>query len=177
MPPNSIIETLRGQRVAAILLGVGPRRVAGHPRLGPRDKPPGASVWTAANTAHSTQGSGNGQCAKASPSCCSPSYVFRLRDHLGRLLITAGARRDGARPPSGATKDDDRSQPAKMRERFAPGNYPAPEARPGCVRHPRTSVATAARPCPTARRPAGASRRSCRRAKPDQRRGGAESAR
>ena len=49
-------------------------------------------------------------------------------------------------------KEDKISQPERMRARFAPGNYPGAEARPGRLRHLRLGRDARAG-CPTARRP------------------------
>jgi NADH-quinone oxidoreductase subunit J len=136
---DSIIETLRGQRVAAVLLGVGLAVLLGT-ALGRAINRPSVDL-TAANTAHSTAGNGNGN-VQGIAQLLFTKYVFAF-EITSALLITAalGAMVLAHRQRD---KDDDRSQPAKMRERFAPGNYPAPKPGPG-VFATSDSVATAAR--------------------------------
>jgi NADH-quinone oxidoreductase subunit J len=138
---DSIIETLRGQRVAAILLGLGlagllctglARALRGAPPPPvPLDQvaPPGANVEHGGNV----QGVANLLFTK---------YVFAFEvtsallivAALGAMLLAHVQRR----------KEDKVSQPEMMRTRFAPGNYPAPKPGPG-VFALSDSVATAAR--------------------------------
>jgi NADH-quinone oxidoreductase subunit J len=136
---DSIIETLRGQRVAAVLLGVGLAVLLGT-ALGRAINRPSVGL-TAANTTHSTQGSGNGN-VQGIAQLLFTRYLFAF-EITSALLITAAL---GAMVLAHVQrdKDDDRSQPAKMRARFAPGNYPAPKPGPG-VFATSDSVATAAR--------------------------------
>jgi NADH-quinone oxidoreductase subunit J len=129
---DSLIETLRGQRVAAIALGVG---FAGLVCTGVyralRDT-------TAAGLAEANAGGNIQGVAKL----LFTKYVFAF-EVTSALLITAavGAMvlahlewRRGERP----------GQPDLMRARFAPGRYPAPKAGPG-VFATSDSVATPAR--------------------------------
>jgi NADH-quinone oxidoreductase subunit J len=129
---DSLIETLRGQRVTAIVLGVGfailvatglARSLGGVDAIG----------LTAANANGNVQGLA---------SLLFTRYVFAF-EVTSALLITAAVgamllahieRRKGERP----------TQPEQMRARFAPGNYPAPKAGPG-VYATSDSVATAGR--------------------------------
>ncbi|HEY9483431.1 MAG TPA: NADH-quinone oxidoreductase subunit J [Micromonosporaceae bacterium] len=136
---DSIIETLRGQRVAAVLLGAGLAVLLGT-ALGRAINRPSVNL-TAANTAHSTQGSGNGN-VQGIAQLLFTRYVFAF-EITSALLITAalGAMVLAHRQRD---KDVDRSQPAMVRARFAPGNYPAPKPGPG-VFATSDSVATAAR--------------------------------
>ncbi len=129
---DSLIETLRGQRVAAILLGVG---FAGLVCVGLGRALAGTTAkgLAEANSAHG----GNVQ---GLASLLFTRYVFAF-EVTSALLITAAVgamllahieRRKGERP----------TQPEQMRARFAPGNYPAPKAGPG-VYATSDSVATA----------------------------------
>jgi NADH-quinone oxidoreductase subunit J len=131
---DSIIETLRGQRVAAILLGLG---LAGLLCTGLaralRHVTPANLV--AANAAHG----GNPQ---GVANLLFTKYVFAF-EMTSALLITAAL---GAMVLAHVQrrKEDKVSQPEMMRARFAPGNYPAPKPGPG-VFALSDSVATAAR--------------------------------
>jgi NADH-quinone oxidoreductase subunit J len=129
---DSLIETLRGQRMAAILLGLG---FAGLVCTGL-----GRALGTVqpvnleqANTDGNVQG-----IAKL----LFTNYVFAF-EVTSALLITAAV---GAMILAHVErrKEDKVSQPAMMRARFAPGSYPAPKAGPG-VFATSDSVATPAR--------------------------------
>jgi NADH-quinone oxidoreductase subunit J len=129
---DSLIETLRGQRTAAVLLGLGfaglvctglARSIGSMQAVGLQD----------ANAAGNVQGLAH---------LLFTRYVFAF-EVTSALLITAAVgamllahveRRRGERM----------SQPEMMRARFAPGNYPAPKAGPG-VFATSDSVATPAR--------------------------------
>jgi len=129
---DSLIETLRGQRTAAILLGLGfaglvctglARSIGSMQAVGLQD----------ANAAGNVPGLAQ---------LLFTRYVFAF-EVTSALLITAAVgamllahveRRRGERV----------SQPEMMRARFAPGNYPAPKAGPG-VFATSDSVATPAR--------------------------------
>jgi NADH-quinone oxidoreductase subunit J len=128
---DSLIETLRGQRTAAILLGLG---FAGLVCTGLaralRDVQPAG--LTQANAGGNVQGVA---------SLLFTRYVFAfevtsvllITAAVGAMLLAHVERRRGE-----AT-----TQPEKMRARFAPGNYPAPKAGPG-VFATSDSVATPA---------------------------------
>jgi NADH-quinone oxidoreductase subunit J len=118
---DSLIETLRGQRVAAIALGIGLaallaagtyRWLAGAPVVGLAD-------------ANARQG-GNTE-GLASVLFSRWVLAFELTGALlivaavGALMLTHIVREPGERP----------SQPERMRARFAPGSYPAPKPGPG----------------------------------------------
>jgi len=129
---DSLIETLRGQRTAAIVLGLGfagllsagLAEALGHVR--PVD-------LAAANQAGNVQGIAR---------LLFTNYVFAF-EVTSALLITAAV---GAMLLAHVEKrkEDKVSQPAMMRARFAPGNYPAPKPGPG-VFPTSDSVATPAR--------------------------------
>jgi NADH-quinone oxidoreductase subunit J len=129
---DSVIETLRGQKVVAIVLGVG---LAGLLGLGTYRATQGLTVTglEKANEAGNVQGLAR---------LIFTNYVFAF-EVTSALLITAAVgamilahveRRRGERI----------GQAAKMRERFLPGNYPGPKAGPG-VYATSTSVATPAK--------------------------------
>jgi NADH-quinone oxidoreductase subunit J len=131
---DALIETLRGQRTAAILLGVGFAGLVvtalAH-ALG-AVKPAGLAE---ANSAHG----GNVQ---GLASVLFTKYVFAF-EVTSALLITAAV---GAMILAHVEKrrEEKVTQPQKMRERFAPGSYPAPKAGPG-VFAGSDSIATPAR--------------------------------
>ena len=137
---DSIIETLRGQRVAAILLGVGLAVLLGTGAR-PRDQPAERRPRRRPTRPTARKGRATAT-SRASPQLLFTRYVFAF-EITSALLITAAL---GAMVLAHVQrdKDDDRSQPAQMRERFAPGNYPAPKPGPG-VFATSDSVATAAR--------------------------------
>ncbi len=131
---DSVIETLRGQRVAAVLLGLGlagllctgvARALAHQPAVGLTD----------ANNADN----GNVQ---GIAHLLFTKYVFAF-EVTSALLITAAV---GAMVLAHVqhTSDERRSQPERMRDRFAPGSYPAPKPGPG-VFATSDSVATPGR--------------------------------
>jgi NADH-quinone oxidoreductase subunit J len=131
---DSLIETLRGQRMAAIVLGIafaGLVATGLFRALG--------SVNAVGLTAANTKRGGNVQ---GLAELLFTKYVFAF-EVTSALLITAAVgamllahieRRKGER----------KTQPEMMRERFAPGNYPAPKPGPG-VFATSDSVATPAR--------------------------------
>jgi NADH-quinone oxidoreductase subunit J len=123
---DSVIETLRGQRVVAVLLGLG---LAGllctgiYRALQDQSKPVvglnnagGANVKDGGNV----QGIAH---------LLFTNYIFAF-EMTSALLITAAL---GAMLLAHAQrkKGDRLSQPEQMRARFAPGNYPAPKPGPG----------------------------------------------
>ncbi|GAA1802607.1 NADH-quinone oxidoreductase subunit J [Planosporangium flavigriseum] len=131
---DSLIETLRGQRMAAIILGIGFAGLVGtglFRALG--------SVNAAGLTAANTKRGGNIQ---GIAELLFTKYVFAF-EVTSALLITAAV---GAMLLAHIErrKEDRKTQPELMRERFAPGNYPAPKPGPG-VFATSDSVATPAR--------------------------------
>jgi NADH-quinone oxidoreductase subunit J len=128
---DSLIETLRGQRVAAVVLGLG---FAGLVCTG---------IYRALRDTPSTgleQANSNGN-VQGIASLLFTKYVFAF-EVTSALLITAAV---GAMLLAHVErrKEDKRDQPARMRERFAPGSYPGPKAGPG-VYATSDSVATPA---------------------------------
>ncbi|HZN72578.1 MAG TPA: NADH-quinone oxidoreductase subunit J [Micromonosporaceae bacterium] len=130
---DSIIETLRGQRVAATLLGIGFAGLVGFGvyRALADVEPAGLTV---ANAEHG----GNVQ---GIASVIFTRYVFAF-EVTSALLITAAV---GAMLLAHIEKrrGERTTQPELMRARFAPGSYPAPKAGPG-VFATSDSVATPA---------------------------------
>jgi NADH-quinone oxidoreductase subunit J len=130
---DSLIETLRGQRMAAILLGLG---FAGLVATGLyralREVP--VHGLAAANAEHA----GN---VPGIAALLFTKYVYAF-EVTSALLITAAV---GAMILAHIEKRPDQkvSQPARMRARFAPGNYPGPKPGPG-VFATSDSVATPA---------------------------------
>lgn len=129
---DSVIETLRGQRVAAILLGVGLAGLlcTGLARALRHTVPAGLD---AANSNGNVQGLAN---------LLFSRYIFAF-EITSALLITAAL---GAMVLAHVerVKGERLSQPKLMRARFAPGNYPAPKPGPG-VFATSDSVATPGR--------------------------------
>jgi NADH-quinone oxidoreductase subunit J len=131
---DSLIETLRGQRVAALLLGLG---LAALLCVG---------VYRAVNGRSSAglqqPNTRNGGNVEGIAHLLFTKYVFAF-EVTSALLITAAL---GAMILAHIEKGKDErlSQPELMRERFKPGNYPAPKAGPG-VFASSDSVATPAR--------------------------------
>ena len=131
---DSLIEVLRGQRLAAVAARARLRR----PRSGPRSVArPGLDRGGRAG-----RGQRRRQRAGPSPAALFTRYVFAF-EVTSALLIAAAV---GAmilahieRP-----KDQKITQPDRMRARFAPGNYPGPKAGPG-VYATTTSVAAPGR--------------------------------
>jgi len=128
---DSLIETLRGQRMAAIALGAGFALLVGtglYRSIGE----PAAVGLTEANRGGNVEGIARLLFTK---------YVFAF-EVTSALLITAAV---GAMILAHIEKRRDQkvSQPQRMRERFAPGGYPGPKAGPG-VFATSDSVATPA---------------------------------
>ncbi len=129
---DSLIETLRGQRMTAVLLGIGFALLVGtglYRALGDTNDAVGL-----------VQANENGN-VQGIAALLFTKYVFAF-EVTSALLITAAVgamilahveRRKGERL----------SQPEQMRARFEPGNYPAPKPGPG-VFATSTSVATPA---------------------------------
>ena len=131
---DSLIEVLRGQRLAAVALGLGFAGLDRHRVLPRRSATTEAVGLSVANADGNVQGIADALFTR---------YVFAF-EVTSALLIAAAI---GAmilahieRP-----KEQKLSQPDRMRARFAPGNYPGPKAGPGCLRHRRRSVATPGR--------------------------------
>jgi NADH-quinone oxidoreductase subunit J len=129
---DSLIETLRGQRVAAVLLGVGFAALVA------------TGLWRALGGVQAvglTQPNAEGN-VQGIARLLFTKYVFAF-EVTSALLITAAV---GAMVLAHVErrKQDRMDQPATMRARFAPGNYPGPKPGPG-VFATSTSVATPAR--------------------------------
>ncbi len=129
---DALIETLRGQRSAAVLLGLGFAGLVCTALYR-------ALRTTAPQGLDKANAGGNIQ---GIASLLFTRYVFAF-EVTSALLITAAV---GAMVLAHVErrKEDKVGQPAKMRERFAPGNYPAPKPGPG-VFATSDSVATPAR--------------------------------
>jgi NADH-quinone oxidoreductase subunit J len=116
---DSIVETLRGQRIAGVVLGLGFAGLLG------------TGIWRAVQGAHKTgldaaNQKGNVQAIAAK---LFTQYVFAF-EVTSALLITAAM---GAMVLAHVerAKGEKRSQRERSQERFAPGNYPAPKPGPG----------------------------------------------
>jgi len=129
---DSLIETLRGQRVAALVLGVGFAGLVG------------AGAWRAMQDgpapANFSQDAVNANVQNIAAEIFT-KYVFAF-EVTSAMLITAAV---GAMILAHVerTKDERPGQPAMMRARFAPGSYPGPKPGPG-VYSTSDSVATPA---------------------------------
>src|SRR5262249_43962578 len=131
---DSVIETLRGQRVAAVLLGAGLAILLG------------TGVYRALEHRVSvnldSKGDGGTTNVNGLANLIFSKYIFAFEATSALLIVAAlGAmvlahvqRRKGERL----------TQPEQMRARFAPGSYPAPRPGPG-VFATSDSVATPAR--------------------------------
>jgi len=130
---DSVIETLRGQRVTAILLGLGLAILLCTGLYRALENQPVANLATA-NTAQGGNVEGIAQ-------LLFTKYIFAF-EITSALLITAAL---GAMVLAHVqrNKEEHLSQPERMRARFAPGNYPAPKPGPG-VFASSDSVATPA---------------------------------
>jgi NADH-quinone oxidoreductase subunit J len=129
---DSLIETLRGQRLAALVLGVGFAGLVGAGAYrAMRDGPAAADF---------AQEAVNANVANVARDIFT-KYVFAF-ELTSALLITAAV---GAMILAHVerTESDRPGQPALMRARFAPGNYPGPRPGPG-VYATSDSVATPA---------------------------------
>jgi NADH-quinone oxidoreductase subunit J len=128
---DALVETLRGQRTAAIVLGIG---FAGLlcTVLVRAFKSATSTGLSSANSDGNVQGIAHALFTK---------YVFAF-EATSALLITAAV---GAMVLAHVErrKEDKVSQPEMMRARFAPGNYPGPKPGPG-VYATSDSVATPA---------------------------------
>ncbi|MEV4498953.1 NADH-quinone oxidoreductase subunit J [Micromonospora arborensis] len=129
---DSLIETLRGQRVAALVLGVGFAGLVGTGVFQALEKTTPVGLEQV-NAEGNVQGIARLLFTK---------YVFAF-ELTSALLITAAV---GAMVLAHIErrKQDKIDQPSTMRARFAPGNYPGPKPGPG-VFATSSSVATPAR--------------------------------
>ncbi len=129
---DSLIETLRGQRMAAIVLGLGFAGLLGAGLVRALGSVRAVGLGEA-NADGNVQGIAKLLFTK---------YVFAF-EVTSALLITAAV---GAMILAHVEKrtEDKVSQPVMMRRRFAPGNYPGPKPGPG-VFATSDSVATPAR--------------------------------
>jgi NADH-quinone oxidoreductase subunit J len=131
---DSLIETLRGQRMAAIVLGIGFAGLVA------------AGLFRGLGTVNAVglteANNKNGGNVQGLAELLFTKYVFAF-EVTSALLITAAV---GAMLLAHIErrKEDRKTQPEMMRERFAPGNYPAPKPGPG-VFATSDSVATPAR--------------------------------
>jgi NADH-quinone oxidoreductase subunit J len=129
---DSLIETLRGQRVAAVLLGIGFAALVG------------TGVYRALDGTTPTglaQANAQGN-VEGIARLLFTKYVFAF-EVTSALLITAAV---GAMvlAHKERRKGERRGQPETMRARFLPGNYPGPKPGPG-VYATSDSVATPGR--------------------------------
>ena len=131
---DSLIETLRGQRVAAILIGVGFAALIGTGLARTRGDTPVVGL-TEANADGNVQGLA---------SLLFTRYVFAF-EVTSALLITAAV---GAMVLAHVerAKEDAVDQVTRMRERFRPGNHPAPKAGPGVYANTMSVAAPAKLP-------------------------------
>jgi NADH-quinone oxidoreductase subunit J len=129
---DSVIEVLRGQRLAAVLLGLGFAGLVGTAFFRALD-------GRAAVNLDQANANGNVQGLAAA---LFTRYVFAF-EVTSALLITAAV---GAMILAHVERRRDQkiNQPDRMRARFAPGNYPGPKAGPG-VYATTTSVAAPGR--------------------------------
>ena len=129
---DSVIEVLRGQRLAAVLLGLGFAGLVG------------TAFYRALNgqaAANLDQANANGN-LQGIAAALFTKYVFAF-EVTSALLISAAV---GAMILAHVErrKDQKINQPDRMRTRFLPGNYPGPKAGPG-VYATTTSVAAPGR--------------------------------
>jgi NADH-quinone oxidoreductase subunit J len=131
---DSLIETLRGQRIAAIILGVGFAILVGTGIA----RALGDTTAVGLETANAARG-GNVQGLAA---LLFTNYVFAFEITSG-LLITAAV---GAMVMAHVerAKEDIADQVTRMTRRFRPGNYPGPKPGPGVYAN-TMSVAVPAR--------------------------------
>jgi len=129
---DSLIETLRGQRMAAVVLGIGFALLIGTGLARSLGDASNARGLAEANRGGNVQGVA---------ALLFTKYVWAF-EVTSALLITAAV---GAMILAHVEKrkEDKVSQPEMMRSRFAPGSYPAPKPGPG-VFATSTSVATPA---------------------------------
>ncbi|MDT5042072.1 MAG: NADH-quinone oxidoreductase subunit [Actinoplanes sp.] len=130
---DSLIETLRGQRVAAILLGVGFAGLVGTGLARSLGDTQAIGLKVA---------NGDGQNVQGLARLLFTNYVFAF-EVTSALLITAAV---GAMVLAHVeiARVDKVGQVERMRARFRPGNHPAPKAGPGVYAN-TMSVAAPAR--------------------------------
>ncbi|GAA2618224.1 NADH-quinone oxidoreductase subunit J [Paractinoplanes durhamensis] len=118
---DSLIETLRGQRIAAIVLGVGFAVLVGTGLARALGDTPVVGL-TEANAAHGTN-------VEGLASLLFTRYVFAF-EVTSALLITAAV---GAMVLAHVerAKSEMVDQVSRMTQRFRPGNYPGAKAGPG----------------------------------------------
>lgn len=127
---DSLIEVLRGQRVAGVLLGLGFAGLIGAVLLRVLTRDPVTVVGLdAANANGNVQGIA---------SALFTRYVFAFE--VTSALLIAAAVGSMLLAHIERRRDQRLSQPDRMRARFAPGSYPGPKAGPG-VYATSTSVA------------------------------------
>ncbi|MCA2214595.1 NADH-quinone oxidoreductase subunit J [Jidongwangia harbinensis] len=131
---DSLIETLRGQRVAAVVLGVAFAGLIGTGLARALGDNPVVGL-TEANADGNVQGLA---------ALLFTRYVFAF-EVTSALLITAAV---GAMILAHVerAKEDAVDQVTRMRERFRPGNYPAPKAGPGVYANTMSVAAPAKLP-------------------------------
>jgi len=131
---DSLIETLRGQRLAAILLGVGFAVLVGTGLARALGDVPAAGL-------PSTNADGN---VPGIAALLFTRYVFAF-EVTSALLITAAV---GAMVLAHVerTKAEIADQLTRMTARFRPGNYPGPKAGPGVYANTMSVVAPARLP-------------------------------
>ncbi|MDI6100621.1 NADH-quinone oxidoreductase subunit J [Actinoplanes sp. NEAU-A12] len=116
---DSLIETLRGQRIAAIVLGVGFAALIGT----------GLARSLGNNTVIGLDAANQNGNVEGLAALLFTRYVFAF-EVTSALLITAAV---GAMILAHVEKaqEDKRDQVTRMKERFRPGNYPGAKAGPG----------------------------------------------
>ncbi|WP_433793038.1 NADH-quinone oxidoreductase subunit J [Actinoplanes sp. CA-252034] len=129
---DSLIETLRGQRIAAVVLGVAFAALIGTGL---------ARALGSTFTVGLDKANANGN-VEGLASLLFTKYVFAF-EVTSALLITAAV---GAMILAHVekAKEDKRDQVTRMKERFRPGNYPGPKPGPGIYAN-TMSVAAPAR--------------------------------
>jgi NADH-quinone oxidoreductase subunit J len=131
---DSLIETLRGQRVAAIILGAGFAVLVGTGLARSLGDNPSVGL-TAANTEGNVQGLA---------ALLFTRYVFAF-EVTSALLITAAV---GAMVLAHVERaaHEKVDQVTRMTARFRPGNYPGPKAGPGVYANTMSVAAPAKLP-------------------------------
>jgi NADH-quinone oxidoreductase subunit J len=119
---DSLIETLRGQRVAAILLGAGFAILMGTGLARSLGKTKVVGL-TVAN--------GDGKNVQGLAKLLFTNYVFAFEVTSALLITAAVGAMVLAHIERTKTESENVGQVARMRERFLPGNYPGPKAGPG----------------------------------------------
>ncbi|BCB81053.1 hypothetical protein Pflav_074630 [Phytohabitans flavus] len=129
---DSLIETLRGQRLAAVALGIGFAALVGTGLYRALRETPAAGL-DQANAGGNVQGIA---------ALLFTKYVFAF-EVTSALLITAAL---GAMVLAHIERrrGEKRTQPEMMRARFAPGNYPARSPDLACTPRPTRSPPLAA---------------------------------